>query len=209
MDRKTTGLKDAYALETPDDSRKLYAGWAQTYDGNFATEMDYQLPALTADAFAEAQGLGPVLDVGAGTGLVAQRLVQHEITDIDATDISPEMLEVARGKGLYRNLFISDVTQPMDVSSGSYGGIISAGTFTMGHVGPNAFDELLRIAAPGALFTIAINAAHYEAAGFAAKLEAMSAQITGLELLPVQMYGAGASGDHANDVGLLARFRKV
>lgn len=35
-------LDAAYALETPDDSRRLYADWAQTYDTSFAKDADYR-----------------------------------------------------------------------------------------------------------------------------------------------------------------------
>ncbi|MCP5036444.1 MAG: class I SAM-dependent methyltransferase [Rhodobacteraceae bacterium] len=209
MDEKKTGLKDAYALETPEDSRKLYAGWAGTYDDEFVADMDYQLPFHTADAFVAAGGNGHVLDVGAGTGLVAERLVQRGISPIDATDISPEMLDIAGGKKLYRKLFVSDVTQPMNAPTNTYKGIISAGTFTVGHVGPEAIDNLLQIAASGALFAIAINAAHYQAAGFDAKLAGLSGKIEGLILVPVAIYGDGADGAHAADKGLIAVFRKV
>jgi predicted TPR repeat methyltransferase len=156
-----------------------------------------------------ASGQGTVLDVGAGTGLVAQRLVEHGIAPIDGTDISPEMLEVARGKALYRDLFVSDITAPLDIPTGRYQGIISAGTFTLGHVGPDALDGLIRIAAPGAQFAITINGEHFDSAGFALKFEALATTITGLVLQPVRYYGQGAQGDHAMDEGKIALFRKA
>ena len=207
MEKKKPGLSDAYAVETPDDSRRLYADWAQSYDDDFAAGMDYRLPENVAGAFADANGSGPVLDVGAGTGLVANALRRAGIGPIDATDISPQMLEIARGKGLYRDLFVSDITQPLDIPCGQYRGIVSAGTFTLGHVGPEALDELLRITAPGGLCVIAINAAHYKAAGFADTLQALSDQVHSLTLSDVAIYGAGAVGDHADDKSLIAVIR--
>lgn len=64
-------LEKAYALQTPDDNRKLYADWADSYDSGFAREMDYRLPRMVALILAEIyQGAGPVLDLGAGTGLM-------------------------------------------------------------------------------------------------------------------------------------------
>lgn len=209
MDQKKTGLSDAYALSSPEDNRKLYADWAGSYDSDFAAEMDYQFPAHVADAFVAAGGQGPVLDVGAGTGLVAKALLKHQIDPIDATDISPEMLEIARAKGHYRDLFVSDITSPTDVPDGTYSGVISAGTFTHGHVGPEAFDELIRITRPGGQLAIAINAAHFDKAGFSGKLENLCGKITGLELLPVQIYGDNAKGNHAADKGLIALFRAI
>lgn len=209
MTRKSPSLDAAYGLKTPEDSKRLYADWAETYDRDFAAGMKYELPFRAADAFAAAGGQGPVLDVGAGTGLVAQRLSEHEIGPIDATDISPEMLKVARRKGLYRSLFVADITRPLDIGDDAYTGIISSGTFTLGHVGPHAFDELLRIAAPGALFVITISDAHFQAAGFAAKLQALTGQISNLSLPSVRIYSEAAQGEHADDTGKIAIFRKV
>ncbi|MCI2399966.1 methyltransferase domain-containing protein [Aliiroseovarius subalbicans] len=202
-------LNNAYALKSPEDNRRLYARWADSYDSTFVAEMDYQLPFHAADAFVKAGGHGPVLDVGAGTGLVGERLTSQGVGPVDGTDISPEMLAVADEKKTYRSLFASDITQPMDVKDGTYAGIISAGTFTLGHVGPDAFDQLLRIAAPGALFVITINGEHFESEGFAAKLAALHSQIHDLKLVPVRYYGANAQGDHAKDEGKMAIFRKV
>jgi len=44
-----------------------------------------------------------------------------------------------------------------DIPDSAYGGI-SVGTFTHGHVGPEAIDELLRVAGPGTLFAMGSNA---------------------------------------------------
>lgn len=65
-------LDDAYGLKTPEDSRRLYAGWAETYDDSFARSMDFALPRIVATIYAAHGGVGPVLDAGAGTGLVGQ-----------------------------------------------------------------------------------------------------------------------------------------
>ncbi|NNK77734.1 MAG: class I SAM-dependent methyltransferase [Litoreibacter sp.] len=206
---KKPDLTTAYALNTPDDSVRLYGDWAKTYDSGFVQDMSYELPIHVADAYAREGGDGNVLDVGAGTGLVAERLVQHGIGPIDATDISPEMLEVARAKGLYRDLFTSDVTTRLAVPDKTYDGIVSAGTFTLGHVGPDAFDELLRIAKPNALFAISINSVHFEEAGFRQKLDRLSGEIKSLIMPEVEIYGQNSHGDHAGDRGKIAMFRKA
>lgn len=202
-------LDAAYALETPEDSKRLYADWADTYDQGFATTSDYILHEHVARYFAAAGGSGPVLDVGAGTGLLAQALAPLIEAEIDATDISAEMLEQARAKGHYRHLFTGDLTRKLPVPNGAYRGITSSGTFTNGHVGPEAIDELLRITAQGGLIALSINAQHFKAAGFAAKLETVSAQITDLSLPEVRIYGDAAAGDHKDDTAYVALFRKA
>lgn len=209
MERKSPSLENAYAIETPDDNRRLYADWAETYDADFVEGTDYRMPGRIADSFTAAGGKGPVLDVGAGTGAVAMHLRAAGIAPIDGTDISPEMLAVAAQRQVYRRLFEGDVTARLDVADGTYAGVVSAGTFTLGHVGPDALDELLRVAAPGALFAISIHRAHFENAGFSAKLDSMQAKIDDLSLTEVRIYGENATGDHAKDTALIARFRKA
>lgn len=209
MTEKAPDLDAAYALETPEDNRRLYADWAQSYDDSFASDMDYRLPQLVALVLSEIfQGPGPVLDVGAGTGLVAQNMLMRGLLKIDALDISPEMLAVAGAKGLYRNLIEGDLTAKLDIPDETYGAIVSSGTFTHGHVGPQALDELLRIAQPGATFVLSINAAHFEARGFADKFAGLEPDIADVEHRIVDIYGAGADDAHKNDKAHIAVFTK-
>ncbi len=136
-------LDRAYALETPDDSRALYADWAKTYDSDFAESMDYRLPQIVAEILAEFSPQGPVLDVGAGTGLVGQYLSRGSSTEIHALDISPQMLAVAMGKGVYARSIEADLTQELALPEAMYGAVVSSGTFTHGHVGPDAIDKFV------------------------------------------------------------------
>lgn len=206
---KDPDLGAAYALETPQDNLRLYAGWADSYDRTFAADMDYQMPDLVAWTLVEAApDAATVLDVGAGTGLVAQALPPPVRGRIDALDISPEMLKVAMGKGLYRQAIKADLTQDLPLGDGCYEAIVSAGTFTHGHVGPDALHELLRVARPGCIFVLAINKEHFEARGFAAKFAELEPDIEGLDLRNVQIYGVKATGPHKDDQALIAVFTK-
>ena len=209
MSDKKLNLEAAYALETPDDNRRLYADWAATYDAGFAADMDYQLPRMVGLIFCEAfKGRGPVLDVGAGTGLVAQNIPIRGMLEIDGLDMSPEMLAVAAQKGLYRKTIEADLTQDLDIADGTYGAVVSSGTFTHGHVGPDALDELLRIARPGAIFVLAVNAEHFVARGFEAKLAMLEPHIEALQKHDVNIYGANADAGHKDDLSTIVAFRK-
>lgn len=201
-------LDDAYGLKTPEDSRRLYAGWAETYDDSFARSMDFALPRIVATIYAAHGGVGPVLDAGAGTGLVGQELAARGVGPVDGLDISAQMLGVARRKGAYRTLIEGDLTGRLEIGDAAYDGVVSSGTFTLGHVGPEALDELLRVAAPDALFVLAINAAHYRSAGFAAKFVALGDGVQGLQLEDHPIYGPGANGAHGKDRAQVAVFRK-
>jgi predicted TPR repeat methyltransferase len=208
---KKPELDTAYSLKSPEDNKRLYAKWAQTYDHEFADHMGYALPSRVADTFVSVVGsekIGRVLDVGAGTGLVGQRLAAHGLARIDALDISVEMLAVAASKGCYNAMIEGDLMGCLPIAADTYDFIISAGTFTHGHVDAAALDELLRITKPGALFCLSINSAYFVPAGFEGAFEGLAGRIQNLELRPVQFYLEEVSGPHAKDHGVIALFRK-
>lgn len=208
----TPDLSGAYALASPEDCLRLYADWADSYDDGFAEGMEYLLPAQVAKAWMEGGGDGPVLDIGAGTGLLAVALRGLGFGgDIDGVDLSAQMLERAREKGIYRNLVQADVTRALPLPAG-YGGLVSSGTFTHGHVGPEALSPLLAVAAPGALFALSVNAAVWDRHGFGAAFDALGNAIAGLDLREVPIYGEKARARdpaHADDRALIVRFRKA
>ena len=207
------GLEEAYSVETPDDNRALYAKWADTYDG-FLDQSRYIYARQVAEFFCQRSSAGgePVLDVGCGTGVVGVELRRMGVAVIDGLDISPEMMDKARqrtgpdGSPVYRQLIEADLTRPLEIPSDSYAGIVSSGTFTHGHVGPEGLAELLRIARPGAACSIGINAAHFDGHGFRDHLDRYSADgaIGGLELALRPMYedADGSEPDHMAQIAV-------
>jgi SAM-dependent methyltransferase len=165
-------LDAAYALSGPQDARRLYAAWAETYDDGFAVRSGYRPARRVAEIFVAAGGEGPILDAGCGTGLVADALPRGSI--VDGIDLSEEMLAMARRKGLYRTLVPADLTLPLPFDTGSYRGVLCAGTFTHGHVGPEALPELVRVLAPGGLMVLSVRPDHAEATGFHAVLDGLA-----------------------------------
>lgn len=206
------GLKGALGLGGPEDCLAYYRAWAASYDSGFAQGMDYRLPAHVAAAFLGAKGEGPVLDVGAGTGLLAERLRDMGFEGaIDAADFSAEMLERAREKHIYRALHQVDVTKAIALPR-AYRGVVSSGTFTAGHVGPEALPNLLALALPGAVFALSINLRVWTGAGFDRALQHLSdsGRIRELQLIEVQIYGevaASVDAEHAADRAAIAVFR--
>lgn len=201
-------LNAAYGLNGPEDCRRLYAAWADSYDRDFAAGMDYQLPAHVAAAFLAAGGGAPVLDVGTGTGLLGAALRGAGLAGaIDGVDLSPQMLARAGRLNLYRTLAEADITRPLALPE-RYAGIVSSGTFTHGHVGPTALPQLLAVAAPGALFALSVNAGVWDAQGFGPALAALP--IADLTTTEAPIYGpAAAARDpaHAADRALIVTFR--
>lgn len=201
-------LDEAYQINGPADARKMYGDWAQTYDQSFGAAWGYIAPReIAAILTGEIAPGAAILDIGAGTGLVAEHL--RGLT-VDALDITPEMLEVARSKGLYRALMLGDLTQALDIPDASYDAIVSCGTFTHGHVGPVCFPELLRITRPGAVFACGTIGPVLDGAGFGSELARLVAhgKITPVAWRDIPIY-EGAEHPHKDDRGLVMVFRKL
>jgi predicted TPR repeat methyltransferase len=172
-------LQRAYALDGDATRiRDLYADWARSYDADTLGGMGYVAPAVVADVLAEALAGSPavVLDAGCGTGLVGLELSKRTQTEIDGLDLSPGMLEQAEKRGVYRRLSEADLTGRLDLPDDSYDGVVSVGVFTSGHVGPEAIDELARVARPGAPVVLTVHEKVWDADGYAAHLAEMHAR---------------------------------
>jgi SAM-dependent methyltransferase len=201
-------LDEAYQINGPDDARRMYGDWATTYDQSFGAAWGYIAPreiaAILKGAIAPT---AEILDIGAGTGLVAEHL--RGLT-VDALDITPEMLDIARPKGLYRNLILGDLTKTLELRDASYDAIVSCGTFTHGHVGPECLPELLRIARPGAVFACGTIGPVLDGAGFGSALARLVAhrKISPIAWQDIPIYES-ADHPHKDDRGLVMVFRRV
>ena len=88
------------------DVREGYGEWARTYEQTVQDEMDLRLldRLQTIDWAASRQ----VLDLACGTGRIGAWLRRRCGAAIDGIDITPEMLDIARGKGAYRTLGVAN-----------------------------------------------------------------------------------------------------
>ena len=202
-------LKDAYSIKTPEDSINLYRSWASSYDSDFAKQNDYLSPLEIAKYFDKYSNNKdtPILDVGAGTGLIGECLNVNS-RELDAIDISPEMLNIARLKNCYSKIIEADLTKRLLINDNHYGAIVSAGTFTHGHVGPDVLDELLRVTKSGGLFVFTIHYKLYKKAGFDKKFLEIGRSITKPNFHEVYVYGNNPDKDHGSDKVIITVFRK-
>ena len=143
----------ARGASSNDELVALYREWAEHYDHDVVDGMGLVGSARIADLLAEhlpERGTA-VIDLGCGTGLVGERLAAHGFATVDGVDLSPEMLAIAAHKGCYRHVVAADLHDAASLPRGPYGASISAGTFTSGHVGPEAVGGVLSVCAPGAV----------------------------------------------------------
>ena len=202
-------LENAYNLSTPEDNITYYRAFAASYDTDFAEGLGWHYPAAIAAAYRRlaTDADVPIADIGCGTGLVASALGMAPQV-IDGMDISPEMLELAAGRKLYRALHQADLTGSLAPFGGGYGAVLSAGTFTHGHLGPGPLRNLLGIARPGGLFVIGVNSVHFDNQRFAAVLQAMTAagEIGEVETGVAPMYSKPGHA-HSSDRALILQYR--
>ena len=203
-------LENSYKLSTPEDNVDYYNAFASSYDTDFADALGYHYPAAIAAAYRDAATATdiPIADIGCGTGLVASAL-NFPRGQVDGIDISPEMLRVSEEKQLYRSLYSADLSKELNVIANDYGAVLSAGTFTSGHLGPEPLESLLGIARAHALFVIGVKKAFFQEAEFEPVLRDLEARglITGLRVAEVPMY-AKAGHDHSADTAFALIYRK-
>ncbi len=205
-----TLLENAYKLSTPEDNVDYYNALASSYDTDFADALGWHYPTAIAAAYRDAATATdtPIADIGCGTGLVASAL-NFPREQVDGIDISAEMLRVAEEKQLYRSLYNVDLTKALDVITNDYGAVLSAGTFTSGHLGPEPLESLLDIARAHALFVIGVKKAFFQKAGFEPVLRDMEAGglIKELQVAEMPMY-TKAGHDHSADTAFALIYRK-
>jgi len=212
-DEKALGLDEAYSVKTPEDNRRLYAKWAATYESSFVDAKQYRYPKAISEVFNEhvptdADEVARVIDVGCGTGLTGMYLSHlRPYLFIDGLDISPEMLAEARRKErtdqtlVYTNLGECDLTQSVVNTFEPYDALICSGTFTHGHLGPDALKNVLSLVRPAGWIVIGINNEHFESKNFQAELDSLAdaKKITQPEILRIDVYEKGSPhfGDQA------------
>ena len=156
-------LERAYELGAPDTHIGFYRDFADSYDTTFAGGLGYIYPAGIVAALAgQTRPDGAILDIGCGTGLVASAIRNVDPRAvIDGVDISPDMMEKARQKGDYRHLIEADLTADFSHLPTGYAAIVSAGTFTYGHLGPELIPDMLSLCRAGAVAALGVNSGFF------------------------------------------------
>lgn len=141
-----------------EDTKAIYKDWAAGYDADMA-RLSYATPSRVADALLSvgANTAVPVLDFGCGTGLSGAALRAAGFASVDGTDISPEMLNGAREKGIYRDLWLGTPGQVTGGKPGDYATIVATGVISLGAAPPDMLDVLLDALSPGGLLAFSFN----------------------------------------------------
>jgi len=160
---------------TTEELAQAYNEWADNYDQDLIDEMGYVAPLIATQLFSNNvdDRSSAILDAGCGTGLVGEYLRRDGYKNIEGLDYSRAMLDKAGQKQIYHKLIQGDLTGYLDIPNNTYDAIISVGTFTCGHVGPGAFDELLRITKPGGHICFTVREQAWEEESYLDKVGAL------------------------------------
>lgn len=151
-------IKESYGLKTPEASRAHYQKWASSYDAEVGAH-GYATPGRVAEALWSKmpEPQTPVLDYGCGTGLSGEALRAAGFQVIDGIDPTPQMLEGAEAKGIYRKLSTFEITDPKPLEEGAYKAIAAIGVISVGTAPPEVFDMLMRALPRNGLLAFSFN----------------------------------------------------
>jgi predicted TPR repeat methyltransferase len=143
-------LDEVYSADTPEKAEAAYDGWASAYDADLMA-MGYRLPWNFAACVLRHMpfGTGPILDAGCGTGLQVEPLHLLGWRGFTGVDLSTEMMEVARSKGLYDDLRQVELGKTLPFETDHFAATFCVGTMTPGHAPIETLDELIRVTRPG------------------------------------------------------------
>ncbi len=133
------------------DARTGYGEWVSTYEGTVENAMDIEvLDKLKTLPWGQIQAAA---DLGCGTGRTATWLQGRGVAAIDGIDLTPEMLEIARKKGIHRTLVEGDVSATGFDPAVYDLAISSLVDEHLAELGP-IYHEAFRLARPGGHFVL-------------------------------------------------------
>jgi 2-polyprenyl-3-methyl-5-hydroxy-6-metoxy-1,4-benzoquinol methylase len=154
---------------------RLYDEWAGDYDQQIWASGNPYITIATGMMGRHVPDFDArILDVGCGTGNMAQVLNQMGYNNLEGLDPSSGMLEIAKKKGIYRFLHPKYLSERVDLPDDSYDAIVAAGVLTHGHAPPESLDGVLRLCKPGAIIVFSLSQIAFNDQGFSRKMEILS-----------------------------------
>ncbi|RUS86653.1 hypothetical protein EGW08_005602 [Elysia chlorotica] len=102
-----------------------------------------------------------VLDVGAGTGRVAEEMLNRGFQLIDALESSEQRLSVAKKRSLYDNYYNCNIAAGrLPIDDGVYDVVVSAEGIGERRIPCAALRELARVTKPGGVVVISLKEEH-------------------------------------------------
>ena len=140
--------------------RRLFDHHAPDFEESLVGRLEYRGPAILLDALKAVAGaqlkFDSVLDLGCGTGL-AGVAIRPFCDWLAGMDLSPAMIEQARGKGVYDRLAAAELSEFLAAKAGEQHHLVMAADVFVycGDLAPIA-TAVMRVMAPGGLFAFTV-----------------------------------------------------
>ena len=176
MKKDVDNKLDIYKLTTSEELLKYYHNWTKKNKYNQdMVNWKYTAPQETVSVLKKyaLNKNCKILDAGCGTGLVGIELKKCGYSNIEGVDFSQNMLDLVP-QDIYKKIEKIDLNKFLKFKDDTYDVVMCVGTFTYGHVKPQALDELIRITKNKGLICFTINEGIYEEYGFDNKIKELS-----------------------------------
>jgi predicted TPR repeat methyltransferase len=158
--------------------KALFDQYADHYEEHMVNKLSYTLPEIMADyifkyglnklkPLCEISEKPPlkILDLGCGTGLMAQALINKspQKLEIHGVDLSPNMLELAREKGVYQSVSCEDILDYLNTAceSKQWDGVMAADVLNYFGDLSDLFQKVKRALRPGGWFCFSVEAVDF------------------------------------------------
>ena len=136
----------------------IYKNFAASYESRMLEDLKYVGPERMQDALkpviADRTGLS-ILDLGCGSGLAGVS-VRARAGELVGVDLSPEMIELARARGIYDRLEVAEITAWLDQCQTRFDLIISCDCMIYFGDLSRIVDAAARRLKPGGVFAMSM-----------------------------------------------------
>lgn len=162
--------------------RKLFDGYADTFDAHLVNTLAYQTHILLGEAIREVAGTSrgdlDCLDLGCGTGLLGPE-IRMQCRTLVGCDLSEKMVDRARDRKLYDQLEVSDLQAFLAArQSGSADLIAAADVFVYLGQLDAIFEQGRRVLRPGGWLAFSVEWLEEGADGYALRSSGRYAHAT-------------------------------
>jgi predicted TPR repeat methyltransferase len=160
------GSGDVPAIAPQNYVEKLFDDYAENFDRHLLQDLKYSMPEKLRNAVGrcldeDRTGLD-VLDLGCGTGLCGP-LFRDIASRLTGIDLSGKMIEKARERRVYDELFQTDVTAALNASETFWDLVIATDVFIYLGSLDGVFAAVRTALKPGGIFAFSLEAADNDA----------------------------------------------
>ena len=142
-----------------DDVRRYYDDQAATYDetlDSWGYDAPTHVAALAMAALPDAGRIeSSVLDAGCGTGLAGQALRDAGFAGrLFGIDLSPPSVELATQRGVYAEVAVGDLQQPLPYEDDAFDSVVCVGVLTYVPDVAAIWGEFCRVTRPGGVVVL-------------------------------------------------------